>query len=783
MSKNKSKMKTNFFKIAAIFAGLVLTVASCKREDPEQPKPVFPSEKIQKTVLAGESVNVEFDANLDWELSLSGEGVLTYFWIDDAGSRESKVSGKAGKQSVKIVFSEDEELDNNRKCVASLTMGGETCIIAEIDRLKISRTLLVKVAEAFNTAFKKVDGNYVYADAQDGESLQLVTFPDDAEYSLPIKVQTNFDWSLSLPEWLSSEVSEGEAGDTELKLVANLSEEIAAGASAEIRFIDAANSAASEVLNVSIPPFADRVDFYVNTLEFNAEGQVKTLMEEYVGGGAAITVLAAEGAVVRVLGFGGEWHDTAFADWAHVEKVSESGEGYLKKYSYILTVDPNDSDARVADVLVLPASKADLTVDKLCDPNSEECAFVKEVSPYVLGRLSQAGAAGGSEVDCVLGIDPDYDNYMYQFNHTPDSWLVKEMMPNKQVYSLVYTHEYSEAQILSSTKIAGAVVYDFNLNEVGEDFWTSVWVSPAGDRFKVSADVRVGAAEETVPECFVVLYDESSMPFAVVDFKYDENAGSGEEQGDVLSVTFGSAGLELLEPSENEYAAFFASEYNTKMTYKLLTSSAHVTLKTTVDFVNVALRKADDPTADYAYDPTLFSVEPLKTASDNMIDFYFDPEVEGKVEFFLLIEQADISCKYPVAVHVIYDPSAEVSVAAPFSFEYPENVNGATLRPYDGDDSILSEFQGVELSNVYVLEYSTPEPSMAMINVPGEPESGVAWNNYDEDPDYWLSYEKMSDNQILVNMTEDGKEDCFVWKEGYYFKYILICRSNFSQPE
>ena len=77
MSKNKSKMKTNFFKIAAIFAGLALTVASCKGTDPEQPKPVFPSEKIQKTVLAGESVNVEFDANLDWELSLSGEGVLT----------------------------------------------------------------------------------------------------------------------------------------------------------------------------------------------------------------------------------------------------------------------------------------------------------------------------------------------------------------------------------------------------------------------------------------------------------------------------------------------------------------------------------------------------------------------------------------------------------------------------------------------------------------------------------------------------------------------------------
>ncbi|MDD6052869.1 MAG: hypothetical protein PUB91_03525, partial [Bacteroidales bacterium] len=408
-------MKTNFFKIAAIFAGLALTVASCKGTDPEQPKPVFPSEKIQKTVLAGESVNVEFDANLDWELSLSGEGVLTYFWIDDAGSRESKVSGKAGKQSVKVVFSEDEELDNNRKCIVNLTMGGETREIAQIDRLKISRTIIVKVAEAFETAFKKVNGNYVYADAEEDATLQLVTFPDDAEYSLPIKVQTNFDWNLSLPEWLSSEVSEGEAGETELVLVANLSEEIAEGTSAEIRFIDAANSSASESINVSIPPFADRVDFYVNTLDFNAEGQVKTLMDEYVDGGAAITVLAAEGAVVKVLGFGGEWHDTEFADWAHVEKVSESGEGYLKKQNFILTVDPNKSEARVADVLVLPASMADITVEQLCDPNSDDCAFKEEVSPYVLGRLTQAGAQGGTEADCVLSVDTEYDNFMYQF--------------------------------------------------------------------------------------------------------------------------------------------------------------------------------------------------------------------------------------------------------------------------------------------------------------------------------------------------------------------------------
>ena len=149
----------------------------------------------------------------------------------------------------------------------------------------------------------------------------------------------------------------------------------------------------------------------------------------------------------------------------------------------------------------------------------------------------------------------------------------------------------------------------------------------------------------------------------------------------------------------------------------------------------------------------------------------------------MLVKQNDPTCIYPLAIYVTYDPSAAVAEEVPFSFVYPDNVSGASLRPYDGDESILDEFQGVKLSDIYVLEYTYPEPSMAMLNVPGEPELGAAWNNFDSDPDYWLTYEKMSDSQIYVNMTENGKEDCFVWKDGYFFKYILVCRSNFSQPE
>ena len=136
-------MKNNLFKFAALSAGLFLLAAGCvKPETPADPEPEFPSEVLQKTVLAGESVEIPFTANLDWSIEIEGDGVLNYFWIDDNGSKASKVKGTAGEQVVTVKFSEEEELDNNRTCVVKLTMGGETREIAQIDRLVINRTSL-----------------------------------------------------------------------------------------------------------------------------------------------------------------------------------------------------------------------------------------------------------------------------------------------------------------------------------------------------------------------------------------------------------------------------------------------------------------------------------------------------------------------------------------------------------------------------------------------------------------------------------------------------------------
>lgn len=767
-------MKKSLFKFAAVLAGLSLLAASCiEQETPQAPEAIFPSEVLQKTVVAGESVQIPFTANLDWEISIEGDGVLNYFWIDDNGTHESKVSGEAGDHMVTVQFSDEEELDNNRKCVVNLTMGGKTQKIAEIDRLKISRTLVVKIAEAFETAFRKVDGNYVYNDVPEGTTVKFISFPEEVEYTLPVKVQTNFDWNISTPDWVVCDVTEGKAGDTELVFSAVLSEAIASGSVAQIKFVDASNTEAFEQFEITLEPFADRVEFrHTTTLGFNAEGQVMA-STEYIDGGAIITVLAAEGYVIRTLGFDGEWHDGDFADWVHLEKISTSGDSYLKTELWMLTVDANTSEERVADILVLPASLASLSAADLC-VSDDGCPFKEEIQPYLLGRLTQLGAqVGPGEGQGVLMIDPAYDTYEATLKFLEDSWLKYEFETD-QFYELVYTHEeWSETQILSSIPIASAQVLDFYLAPVEGSFWAETWVRADGSAFKVNYDLssyqRVGAAdEELVPECFVGLLDAEGNIIAVIDFKVDvEFAGDGE------ALTLEGEGGTAEKLSSGDMYYFIASEYGVEDVYDVNVTVANAVIKLAKAPSSINVYKVDMENGSMVSNDQLY----LEGGMDNSFTCYVSKDITETTTWLIVFKDANW-VNY-LAVLFTYTPGQS---AAPFSFAYPDYVQNATLSPYTGEllGAIKTEHYGIQESAIYELKY-TGEPQMALINVPGEPFSNAAWNNYPFDPEYWLTYEMEGTNQMYVNITKAGESDWFVWNDASGMpSCVLVCTAEIN---
>ena len=201
-------MKTNFWKSAAgLVLGLTAMVA-CEEDKPVVVDPVFPSEVIEQNVAASEEVEIKFEANLDWELSIPASEQNKY-WLDDAGMPASKVSGKAGNQTVTVVFSEDEYYDANVVCEVTLSMGGQSKVIAKLTRLAINRTLEVYTAKIGEWGF---DDEFNTTKA---EAIELTTFEGDPLYAMPVKVVANFDWNLSLPAWCKGEVvAEGAAAES-----------------------------------------------------------------------------------------------------------------------------------------------------------------------------------------------------------------------------------------------------------------------------------------------------------------------------------------------------------------------------------------------------------------------------------------------------------------------------------------------------------------------------------------------------------------------------------------
>ena len=108
-------MKTKIFKFATALLGGMFVLASCE-EKIEPTLPVFPTfEETTVTVAAGSATPLEFEANLDWEISVPVEN-LQWFWLDADGQKVDKLSGPAGQVSVSVVASDVEEFDSNRVC-------------------------------------------------------------------------------------------------------------------------------------------------------------------------------------------------------------------------------------------------------------------------------------------------------------------------------------------------------------------------------------------------------------------------------------------------------------------------------------------------------------------------------------------------------------------------------------------------------------------------------------------------------------------------------------------
>lgn len=782
-------MKFNFSKyVASLLIGITAFV-SC--DDPSKndktQDPVFPESVVNKTVSAGESVELSIAPNLDWEVSVSGEGAGNVFWIEDEGLKVTKISGKAGSVVFTVTFSADEEFDVNRVCDVTLAMGGQSKKIATITRPSQGRTFEIYAGVAGETDFTEKFGTEKITAAE------LVTFPGVATYTLPVRVVTNYAWNISLPSWIQAtavsgtgaEVNSGVAGTTEILFTAKLSEDILNGAEGVVKFIDSNNTSAVNELKITLPDFSTRVECEINSMDFNNVGEVLMPNGSYAEGTAVAYVLAAQGAVVRALEWMGDYHATQYAEWVNIGygEYNETA-GPLQTIDVTIGVAENTGKARYADLFVFPVSMADVTAEDICDFNDPSCGFNAEYEKYYIGRLNQGGQSSAyitpissEELRADVGtyfstLDPKGDDNVLQWDFSSAA----------SYHKITYTGEYSAdegsfdcAEPFAYVKLFKDTDYPngFFSEEVtdAEDCWIS-FVAFGGENMKGRFNMNYTPASPI--HTAAIFYDENDNILSAVLVEYNPDATGGSDSQDFeYKISAGAGEIVRMDPETELYMAL-CGNLNITDVYQITTNDKMIYVQGSTEYWNV-----------FALDPaTLGDLTgcPLSFEAASPNFYVYTGNGAARAEAIYVIQKPGADGESMInhaAIHVIYDPSAAIETEAPFSFVYPDYVGQmATLKLHEGEmlDVILADQWGLKAKDVYELTYFTPDASsMAVLNVPGKPQGDAAWNNWPYSADYWLQHE-MDGNQMYIFMSEAGQMDYFVFYDTTGLpKCALVC--------
>ena len=213
----------NIFKSWALLAAVIVLTA-CEEELGNQEStdivPNFPELIENYAVEPGSTQEIVFTPNLDWKVSIPSE-IRQWFWIKDGSFTAVELAGKASSDPISVLIgvTENASFDKNYTCDVTLEMGDTSKVIAKYMLPAKNKTLQVYAAVASEEGFK-IDADsvsYVYS-TEAAAKLELMWSKSDAEFRLPIKVASNCEWTVELPEWAEMNVPETTTGVIDLVL-------------------------------------------------------------------------------------------------------------------------------------------------------------------------------------------------------------------------------------------------------------------------------------------------------------------------------------------------------------------------------------------------------------------------------------------------------------------------------------------------------------------------------------------------------------------------------------
>lgn len=527
-------MRKNIYNIFAVLAAVFALSAavSCQEETPETPKPVFPEMVTDYDVVPGTEIHLTIQPNLPWKLNVSEQG-YKWFKIKDGRFDVASLSGAASTEPIDItIVTSAEESFSIRACEITLTMGGESKVIAKYTLQTIGKAIEVYSAKKSENGFEYSDNSYVYSETAltENDVVELVWDENSRSYSLPIMVRANFEWEIEWPEWTRADITAtSRIGDVELELYGISSKLPMEAATGVINF--KSGDEVKKTCKISIPASKDKFDFslsgytelqfdHASYLHSGSGSYSKEPVMGFIFGAKESRVLVLECTDGKYAAASTAWLNVTTGAWDSIE-----GAEVLQEREISITAPKYyGADQRQALVLILPAT-APSNVDDLLV--SDKTKVKDEYAEYAIsvvqsGRpteyftfeetaevLEEAAVAFTKSTETLL------PSKNFTFAQGCENWQ----------YHLTYEKEYSasRAALFITDEYDSVEIYDVDGNLITENLsehWLGYVQHGEGLYGQVTMDENFMPEGIESIEGYMVFKNERGAVLCVVHCKY-----------------------------------------------------------------------------------------------------------------------------------------------------------------------------------------------------------------------------------------------------------------------
>lgn len=504
-------MKTNniFKTFVAVAASLLICAVACDEPNPlETTTPEFPDLVENYNVAPGDTLELSFTPNMDWEVTVP-EDTMDFFWLIDESFQYSKISGKASEEAVTVKIGVSAKVDFvNRTTTVKLTMGGETHIIAKYMRPAAGKSVQLYVCQVDENGAWVFEegGNYAYSE-NEPDTLKLVYTGSD--FRIPVKVVSNLEYEMELPSWARADIPEVKTGVTTFNIY-GIPTKYPLDDKCEKLILKNGGEIVKEYV-IMIPGCRNIIRYgvdMVSELNFSSDGKYLSAIDFMEGPVKAWIEGAADATVVAV-----EMVDDKY------DVTAATAPSWLKitvgKYSNSITAD------------VLQKRDVEISVKTLAEGERAAVLFFLASPVKDLSTLFDADAVSVKEeyVSSVVYVTQKVYGYLTLLNEndfmlakgtlveSEDASLYTKFGNVEYAYEMTYKDQWAsdKGQLLFKEKYASYKIF----NKLGVEVTENLFLAFNEDRncVEMGGEIR--------DEGYVVFYDVDDNAVAVVKCIYE----------------------------------------------------------------------------------------------------------------------------------------------------------------------------------------------------------------------------------------------------------------------